>query len=369
MYRHNLSRTGSAGSNDALPRGELKWAFEAGDVIGSSPVVANGAVYIGSRDSKIYAIDVETGTERWSYETESWVEGSAAVANGMVYIGSRDGSMYALDAETGALRWKYRKGKWLQSSPAVADGRVYYGTGDYQVLALDADTGTELWSFETDGIVISSPAVAKGIVFINSQEFVYALDAATGRLRLNFMAFGKPGGSPIVDGESFYVLNSQGGFYSADVMARSWPAEHWTRNLLLKIYIQSFEVVPPIWLIPPRQSGFQWGMNINSATYSTPALVDDKLYVTLGTKLVLVSLTDRERKWEYATGDRIRSSPAVTGEGVFIGSTDGNVYGVNSATGEELWIFPTGGTITSSPVVVDGVLYIGSHDGKLYAIE
>ncbi|MCJ7744640.1 MAG: PQQ-binding-like beta-propeller repeat protein [Dehalococcoidales bacterium] len=39
------------------------------------------------------------------------------------------------------------------------------------------------------------------------------------------------------------------------------------------------------------------------------------------------------------------------------------------ATGEKLWDFATGDKITSSPTVADGTVYIGSHDGKLYAIK
>ncbi len=61
----------------------------------SWPATANGFVYIGSRDKKIYAFDKNTHRQVWAYETDGWVDSSPAIANGMLYIGSRDGYVYA----------------------------------------------------------------------------------------------------------------------------------------------------------------------------------------------------------------------------------------------------------------------------------
>jgi outer membrane protein assembly factor BamB len=74
-------------------------------------------------------------------------------------------------------------------------------------------------------------------------------------------------------------------------------------------------------------------------------------------------------RWEFATGGAVRSSPAVAGSVVFVGSEDGRLYAVDAASGAKLWDFLTGDKITSSPAVVNGVVYVGSHDGNVYAIE
>ena len=48
----------------------------------------------------------------WSYPTGSRVYSSPAVANGVVYVGSRDdGNVYALKASTGAKMWSYTTGE------------------------------------------------------------------------------------------------------------------------------------------------------------------------------------------------------------------------------------------------------------------
>jgi len=46
--------------------------------------VANGVVYVGSDDDKLYALDAATGSKLWSYPDRSlgW---SPAVVNGVVY--------------------------------------------------------------------------------------------------------------------------------------------------------------------------------------------------------------------------------------------------------------------------------------------
>jgi len=66
--------------------------------VDSSPAVANGIIYVGSRDKNLYAIDAVTGNEKWRFTTGDWVDSSPAVANGIVYVGSNDKNLYAIGA-------------------------------------------------------------------------------------------------------------------------------------------------------------------------------------------------------------------------------------------------------------------------------
>jgi outer membrane protein assembly factor BamB len=66
--------------------------------------------------------------ETWR-STMGPMQSSPIVANGIVYLGSFDGNLYALDASTGAYLWSYFIGDWISSSPAVANGVVYIGGG------------------------------------------------------------------------------------------------------------------------------------------------------------------------------------------------------------------------------------------------
>lgn len=62
------------------------------------------------------------------------------------------------------------------------------------------------------------------------------------------------------------------------------------------------------------------------------------------------------------------TSPAVANGAVYVGSTDGNTYALNAATGAKLWNYTTGGAVASSPALANGVVYVGSRDHKVYAI-
>src|SRR5205814_10015086 len=67
---------------------------------------------------------------KWTYDAGDAIESSAALAHGAVYVGSTNGDLIALDLETGALRWKYETGAGGfigESSPAVSDGVVFVG--------------------------------------------------------------------------------------------------------------------------------------------------------------------------------------------------------------------------------------------------
>ena len=50
---------------------------------------------MGSQDNNVYALNAKTGAKLWSFTTGSSVTSSPAVANGVVYVGSYDGKVYA----------------------------------------------------------------------------------------------------------------------------------------------------------------------------------------------------------------------------------------------------------------------------------
>lgn len=75
------------------------------------------------------------------------------------------------------------------------------------------------------------------------------------------------------------------------------------------------------------------------------------------------------KKWEFITGDIIRSSPAIGPDGtIYVGSDDHKLYAINP-DGTKKWEFITENWIESSPTIgADGTIYIESYDNKLYAI-
>ena len=75
-------------------------------------------------------------------------------------------------------------------------------------------------------------------------------------------------------------------------------------------------------------------------------------------------------KWSFITNSFISASPSIATDGtIYLGSTDKNLYALNS-DGSLKWSLELGGGI-GSPVLIgtDNVLYVGSEDGSLYAVN
>ncbi len=182
--------------------GALRWKFGTGNVVHASPALASGTLYVGSWDSYFYALDAGTGRQRWRFKTgedaainnQVGIQSSAAVAGGVVYFGCRDSHLYALDAASGAQLWAYpTKGSWVIASPAVHDGVVYFATSDSALLlAADAKSGAPLLSLDFHHWpFFSSPALAGGRLYIGSDSGkVLALDLKTGQLAWTFATDG-----------------------------------------------------------------------------------------------------------------------------------------------------------------------------------
>src|SRR5260221_10826107 len=61
--------------------------------------------------------------------------------------------------------------------------------------------------------------------------------------------------------------------------------------------------------------------------------------------------------WTFNTTKPVKSSPAIAGDHVFVGSDDGNLYSINFGTGKKEWAYKAEGPVESSPLVLDGRVY------------
>jgi outer membrane protein assembly factor BamB len=359
-----------------LDSGTLKWKFKAKGRIASSPAIADGLVYFEDWDGTFYALEAATGAVKWKFQTagehrftathlhgaqpaaESMPDpfdfylSSPAIWNDAVYFGSGDGNIYALNASTGALKWKFKTGDVVHASPAIADGTLFIGSWDSYFYALDAVTGKEKWRFKTGedadihnqvGIQ-SSAAVADGVVYFGCRDSnFYAVDANTGQLKWKFNNKGSwVIASPAVKaGKVYFATSDSGKFYSLDAKSGA------------QIFSLDFK---------------GWPM------FSSPAIAGSALYIGshLG-KLFAIDLANQDIAnqkvaWTFETEASKLNGPTCTKadgtpnyEAVF---TD-DFYDEMVAGVEKMLSV---GAILSSPVVVDNVVYFGSTDGNLYAL-
>lgn len=363
--RTGLAGDGPAASDTAFERADridaVLFTFRVGAAIRTRPLVHRGAVYFGSADGNVYAIDAKSGVERWRHATGGAVVSSAAAGDELVYIASRDGQLYCFSASDGTVRWRYRFGAELGaqnywdhvlSSPTVQGGRVFIGGGDGMLVALDAASGAVRWKFDAGARIRSTPAVAAGLVVVGTMAgHVVAVDAASGQARWSFAtdgashAFADQGNdttsvfaAPTVAGALVTIGARDGQLYALDLATGklAWRSTH---------------------------DGSSW---ILSTAYD-----GSTLYVGSGSALIVQAAdpaTGVER-WRFKTRGAVFSSITIARDTLLFSDFAGMLYAVDSRSGASRWQFPLGSRSFATPVVADGIVYAGSDSGVLVALS
>jgi eukaryotic-like serine/threonine-protein kinase len=144
----------------------------------------------------------------------------------------------------------------------------------------------------------------------------------------------------------------------------------------------------------PKLTGVKWTFHTQGRVIASPAIHGETVYVgSTDGALYAIDRSAGTARWKYEAKARIASSPAIAGGLVYFGAFDGNFYAVDETTGQLKWKFKTGGEhrfsathlhgsqpatetmpdpwdcYLSSPLVWNGTVYFGSGDGNVYALD
>jgi alcohol dehydrogenase (cytochrome c) len=135
----------------------------------SQPLIYNGKMFVTASYSRIFAIDLKTGSKLWKYEHRlpdaimpccDVVNRGAALYDNLVIFGTLDAQLVALDQETGKVVWKekvddYAAGYSMTAAPLIANGVLLTGVsgGEFGIVGRvegrDPKTGELLWTRPT----------------------------------------------------------------------------------------------------------------------------------------------------------------------------------------------------------------------------
>jgi outer membrane protein assembly factor BamB len=364
MFRGDAAHTGVVQTRGIETAASTLWTFKTGAAVRSSPVVADDRILVGSSDGRLYALDRQTGDSIWSVDAGAPVNSTPAATGNTVVFGSRDGTFHGVSLRTGAVRWRFETGElipwswgfegwdYYTSSPVIQDSVVVFGAGDGVTYALNVETGAELWRFATKGRIRSSPAIAGGVVFIGSTDgHAYAVHLANGQEKWRYATRGAE------------LVSADLGVDRRSIIASpAVDAAH--------VYIGSRDGF--MYALDRETGEMRWRVSHSGSwAMSSPALTGDRMFsgTSDGRWVHAVDVASGEELWRFIGRGYTWSSPALVGNTLYIGDAAGYLHAIDKDTGEQRWSYRARGGVITSPSVSDGVVFFGSDDGKVYALH
>lgn len=350
----------------------LRWRRGAGagesgeNAILSGPVIAAGRAYAMDAESKVSAIDLQSGARAWTVDLlrsgedeDLSLGGGVAFADGLLFAATPFGDVAAIDADAGSVAWRRTVSSVFRGAPAVADGRVFAVGADNRLFAFDAADGEQLWTHEgiaePAGLLGAAVPAVSGelVVAAYSSGELFALRVENGRVAWSdsLILQGRLGArasladidaSPAIDRNTVFAVSQGGSFAAIDLRsgARLWDEE-----------------------IPSTQ---------------TPWLAGEYLFaVTVDAELVCIRRADGRIRWVSALPryedpedreDPIQwTGPVLAGDRLIVAGSHGEIRLFSPGDGASAGTAPLPGGARAAPAIADGTVYILTRDAELAA--
>lgn len=414
---------------------ETYWTTDIDEDIGGwfrSPVMYDGKLYIASNDRSISAFNLKSDSALGIQSAidislhNYYVESSVAVTEEVVIaatskLNTKFNKIYGLTTSNlKVVDWEYPDVGdpktddtiCFSSAPTITNNRVFvtswsgrFGSTpqvyymysrlntilngalglENHLYAIDLTTHKPDWIIDLPAGSLSSPAVDDGKVFVGCENVkgssLFAYDEGNGELIWNASVGMIGRSSPVVaeseNGNIVFVLSREQNILSFTGEDKIYALRAETGEILWNKTIGNESTLLRNTLL--KGLDFE-NLVATSEPASTPAVSGDKVFVMApnGT-LHALNVETGEEKWTFNLKQGIKglissyycSSPAVVGNTLYISSQDGNVYAIRADNGELLFEydikfegikFPLLLYFYSSPIVTDGVVVVSATE-------
>lgn len=401
--------------------------------------------------------DIESGLNvKWKAKLGSQTYSTPVVANGRVFIGTNNddprdpdhagdrGVLYCLDEKSGELVWQLvvpkittsRYWDWPREgicSPATVEGdRVYILSNRGEIMCLDIDGLSDgndgPFQSEAEHMVPQGEAIKPlkptdaDIIWLYDlikQSGVRQHDGAHSSFLIHGDYLYANTSNGVDDSHSFIeapdapslvVLNKQSGqLVAQDNLKIGDRIFHctWSSPALgsvggkpqvyfgggdgilyafAAVTVNSPSYLEPLWSYDgdpaaPKNNVHDYMGNRQTSPSnikSMPVVHNGRIYLTLGgdiwwgkrqSWLKCVDAGNGKELWSYAMNDHCCATPSVYNGLVFVGDTGGGFHCVDAETGEPLWSETLHGDIWASALAADGKVYIGTRRGEFYIFK
>ncbi|MEI6972200.1 MAG: PQQ-binding-like beta-propeller repeat protein [bacterium] len=328
------------------------WRYNAGSGVGQTPVVGGGSIFVVTDAGEIHAITM-TGKRIWRKGVDGDADAgtnSAArlhrfttppmLADGAVVVGTSGGWLHALEVRDGSTRWKYRVGESIKGSAnrlppegGLGPSVVVISQTDGVVHRIDLASGRAVWTSQPVARSDGSPGVGNGfLAFGSCDSALHVLSTSNGVMSgtLGLGDEGQIAGGVAVSGDLVFAGDRGGTIVCADAVKSKVV---WT-NHVARGEAFATPAIAGDRVVTGASDGFVhcldraggkvlWRFEAGDNVLS-PVVAGDKVVVAAGGTLYLLRTSDGTRLWAASAGDLI-SSPAVCCGKVIVGTDDGSV--------------------------------------------
>ena len=335
-YLVNSAHTGAIDDATLMRPIGRAWS-RAFDAPTSYPLIAGGLVYVivngvwGASSSSLVALNATTGTNVWG-PVDAGGAFALALDGGRLFTLDSDTHLRAFDAATGQSIWTATLIEppygGSASAPPTAYRGIVYASVSNTVMAVDERDGSVLWKQTVWGSDISAPTVSDFAAFASyfcAQD--YAFDRVSGQVLWHHAGscIAGQGGTPMLVGNTLFTRDdccSSSSGITVDAVSGS--------------LVGTFSATLP----PAFHGGRAYFVNTASRVSGVVTGALSAIDMATGSNL-----------WTFAGDGFIATSPLVVGGCVYVGSSEGALFGVAETTGAQTFQDTTGAALESESVL------------------
>lgn len=275
--------------------------------------------------------------------------------------------------------WRAQIGE-IWASVVMAGENLFIGSGNGDFYSIDSATGKIVWKLPLGARIESTACLHKNFAYVGSDlGSLFAINIRNGSLAWKKNLGEYVRSSPYCDGTYVYVGS-----------------------------INPEKKTGMLWALQPQNGATVWKKSLGPV-FSSPLVDNDEIFIGSDDEAFYCFDTSGALKWQTALAGKIRCTPALVRDFLYVGGFGGVLYKIRRATGEVVWrneecgsmysspaagkglvvagnnagavqyfqvnggkiksSFSTGGPVTASPLLVNQYALIGSNDGRFYLLD
>ena len=283
-----------------------------------------------------------TGCSGSYYASTSW---PGLASNDEYAFVANNTFIYAVKLDSGEEAWRYpdeasAKITFFADPVLTPQGELLAPSYDHTLYSIDPADGSANWVFEgASNRLIASPLVTEeGIFQASSDGNLYALDFS-GDLKWTFETGGPVWASPSpnADCTCLFIASMDHHVYAVNAITGEliWKSE-----------------------------------DLGGAIVGTPAFDQDNTVIvgTFGSEIIALNAASGKEMWSFSTQGWVWSGGILHQDIFFTGDLEGYIYGIDTATGEQIWRIQPGGAIIGSPILIGDQLVFTSETDTVFFI-